>query len=37
MLIDLELLVVMSVLYDRVIRVVVGGGGGCKGVDVGID
>lgn len=36
MLIDLELLVVMSVLYDRVIRVG-WGGGGRRGVDVGID
>lgn len=32
MLIDLELLVVMGVLYDRVIRVVVGVEGGVGGL-----
>lgn len=32
MLIDLELLVVMSVLYDRLIRVVVGVVGGIGGL-----
>lgn len=37
MLTDLELPVVMSVSHDRVTRVVVGGGGGLRGVDAGTD